>query len=538
MPAVHISDAQWSLQVPIYMSTGITVRGGVFYFRARIPTHLISDYGRAIVSVSLRTRDPAEAKRLARERRVELDKELEVLERGHPQPDAESGGSVLFLSDADIEHFCLRYQADLLARDELERINGLAAHLQEFDIDVLEYSLPGMKQAYARGELTPIVKEELQVQMRRHKLRLPPSAPSYQRLALAFQRAQIAAYENRLARRRGEVTTPPDAPQGTLSLDAVVSIWKRHKGMNPKSVRSFEQAFEMFKARCETSNATLVRKADAIAFRDALMDDGSIKPATIRKLLGFLRAAFQCAVDDDKIPLNPFSGVKVTVPKTASSEKPRLPFTMEELAKIFNGPVYQAGYRPRESLGSACYWLPLLSLFSGARVEELAQLEKADVEHSAEHGHHICIRRSTDRSKRTKNLNSVRNFPVHPELVDLGFIDFVDSAKPGRLFPALRSDKYGVLSTSFSTWFGLYLDKLGIRDRTKVFHSFRHNFIQRCKEKSNVIPSEVREAIVGHLSASKIEIVYGCALYPLAPQAAAMRHVDFPGLDLAPLKAV
>jgi integrase len=126
----------------------------------------------------------------------------------------------------------------------------------------------------------------------------------------------------------------------------------------------------------------------------------------------------------------------------------------------------------------------------------------------------------------------VRNFPVHPRLVELGFLDYVKACATDRLFPALRPDKYGVASSSFSTWWGKYLDELGITDSTRVFHSFRHAFVERAKVRARLVPSEVREAIVGHLSAKQIEMTYGNQLYPLEPQVDAIRHIDWPDLDL------
>lgn len=54
----------------LFMASHVSRRGNVYYFRARVPTHLVELYGRSVVSLSLHTRDPAEARRRARERRV------------------------------------------------------------------------------------------------------------------------------------------------------------------------------------------------------------------------------------------------------------------------------------------------------------------------------------------------------------------------------------------------------------------------------------------------------------------------------------
>jgi integrase len=314
----------------------------------------------------------------------------------------------------------------------------------------------------------------------------------------------------------------------------VYRCWLRQKKTRPpKTVRAFEQAFEEFKTRCHAPTAKLVKKQDAVAFRDKLMAENKVSVRTISKHISFLRAAFQCAVDDGLLDLNPFNGVRVVEDEQERKEKARAPFSGEELQKIFSCPVYQSEYVPRPSLGAACYWLPLLSLFLGARLEELAQLGSDSLREHPDHGWYIRIR--TEGSRRVKNASSWRNVPLHPKLEELGFIDYVAVHK-GPLFPALKPDKYGKLGTVFSTWFGKHLSTLDITDTRKVFHSFRHSFIQICKNQATHIPPEVREAIVGHVSANKIAAEYGDDLYPLEPQVAAMKHVIFRGLELNHLK--
>lgn len=187
-----------------FMASHLTCRDGIYYFRARVPSHLVSAYGRSIVSVSLKTRDPQEAKARARARRVELDNALRSLEQGSTPPDPESGGSVLFLSDADIEAFCNQFVADILAADELERIKGLSPLDHQMSVDIWSSVLPRMKSDFARGVVSELVLDELSMQMKARRLVLPKSSPSFGRLAIAFQQAQLRGYEARLRRLHGE----------------------------------------------------------------------------------------------------------------------------------------------------------------------------------------------------------------------------------------------------------------------------------------------------------------------------------------------
>ena len=101
-----------------------------------------------MVSVSLGTRAPEQAKRLARARRTELDKAFAALEQA-ARPDDDLRGTVLHLSDADIDSVCERYRAKMLTEDELQRIKGFKPTEHELDVDILEAGLPDLRLAPA-----------------------------------------------------------------------------------------------------------------------------------------------------------------------------------------------------------------------------------------------------------------------------------------------------------------------------------------------------------------------------------------------------
>ncbi len=511
----------------------LTRRGSVYYFRARVPKECIAAYGRAMVSISLHTSDKAEAKLRARIRRTELDHEMAALGRQSHKVASGYRGMTLTLTDADIENVCLRYRADRLARDELERISGIDAHMHQLDLDILVDGVRDLRSSFARGDLTDVY-TGLNAYLREIDLRVPKHTPPYSRLARRFQEAEIDVYAAILKRRQGHAVDIPLAPLDDLTFDDIFNRWKKRRDNRPpKTVRAFEQAFEELKARCTAMTPKMLHKQDAVALRDKMLASGEMSRRTVSKLLGFLQAAFQCAVNDGALDLNPFKGVEVVVDDRAKQTKARLPFAVEQLQTMFSGPVYQNGFNPRPSLGNACYWLPLLALHSGARLEELAQLQAEDVRPHPEHGWHLVIH--DEGQRQVKNAASVRSVPLHPELVKLGFLALVEETQTGRLFPALRPDKYGRLGTVFSTWFGKYLDSLEIRSPQLVFHSLRHTFVEVCKTKADVIDPEVREAMVGHLSPHEISETYGSGSYPLSPMAKAMRHVEFKGLDLSHL---
>lgn len=133
--------------------------------------------------------------------------------------------------------------------------------------------------------------------------------------------------------------------------------------------------------------------------------------------------------------------------------------------------------RPVRGAGEAACWLPLMSLLSGARLEELGRLGLADVQRR--NGVLVLdIRETAD--QRVKNRESKRCVPVHPILRELGLEAYVEWCRQqgaSRLFPALKADRFGAYTSGYSRWFGRYLDEVvGIEDPRWNFHSFRHTF--------------------------------------------------------------
>jgi integrase len=180
--------------------------------------------------------------------------------------------------------------------------------------------------------------------------------------------------------------------------------------------------------------------------------------------------------------------------------------------------------------------MPLLALYTGARLEELAQLSPDDV-HQASYvdasGSQASawIIRISDmgEGQEVKTATSRRRVPVHADLIALGFIDYVQTITGPRLFPLLKTDSDGREGGLFGKWFGKHIRKIGIVDRRMVFHSFRHLLKHTMRECG--ITEEVSDAITGHASAS-VGRRYGATLYPLAPLVDAMQRYRIHGLTL------
>lgn len=149
-------------------------------------------------------------------------------------------------------------------------------------------------------------------------------------------------------------------------------------------------------------------------------------------------------------------------------------FSQQQLRALFETDSYQQGLFKRAS----DYWVPLLGLFTGAREAELCQLDVSDVRHDASTRLWL-LHINADKDKRLKTDTSEREIPLHPQLIALGFLDFVDATRANnetRLFSDEQRNKRGEFS-GFSKRFNRYKEAHGVKSdqhHKLDFHSFRH----------------------------------------------------------------
>nr|WP_276511590.1 site-specific integrase [Rhodomicrobium udaipurense] len=191
----------------------------------------------------------------------------------------------------------------------------------------------------------------------------------------------------------------------------------------------------------------------------------------------------------------------------------REPWTPEDLRGLFASPVFSAGERPRGGGGDAAYWLPLLGLYTGARLGELAPLTVRDIVMDDETGiTAIKFSENEEEGRRLKTISSRRVVPLHPKLVELGFLAFIlarqkEAGADARLFSALTRGPKGSYGDHWSKWFGRYIRSIGITNPASVFHSFRHGFKDALR--SVGVSEEVHDALTGHAGTGGVGRRYG-----------------------------
>ncbi len=289
----------------------------------------------------------------------------------------------------------------------------------------------------------------------------------------------------------------------------------------------------------------------AIASADREGNQKRLSRQTVSKYFTNVCAIFKFALGRGWLETSPSKGAGLKEQFCSKSRrKPTPQFTSAELNSLFRAPLY-AGCIDDETNFSkpgpnhpkrGRFWVPLLSLFHGLRCNEACQLYAEDVK-EAEGIHYLDIRTTLDDDeeaddKHTKNENSIRQVPLHPQIIKLGFLQFVelrrrDGAK-ARLFPDLESGKStGRYSTRFSKWFSRFKEKACGHLPKARFHSFRHHF--RTELARAGVQLEYTNALCGWDSEERgMEKLYFQA--KLKELKAAVAKVSYEGLDLSHLE--
>ncbi len=223
---------------------------------------------------------------------------------------------------------------------------------------------------------------------------------------------------------------------------------------------------------------------------------------TVRGHVGRIAEILNYADKKGMMHANPASGFKREwgVTKKARPQDARDVLSYDELAAIFSQRWFVEGAGRFHHSGAThwrphYYWLPLLALTTGGRLNELAQLYLDDVVQPEQDGAvwYLDFNLSqpdkadiddndVQSDKSLKTVNALRVVPLHDVIVRAGFPEYVIALRKAghvRLFPELKRDDTKGYGKPAGSWFNERFlgNKLEIeRNGKKTFHSLRHNF--------------------------------------------------------------
>jgi integrase len=259
-------------------------------------------------------------------------------------------------------------------------------------------------------------------------------------------------------------------------------------------------------------------------------------------------ALFNHAEAHGFIQYNPAARLKMAR-KTKKEKDYRAPFDQEDLKRLFPSEDYHSDAFKH----SYMFWMPVLALFTGARLNELAQLHLDDIKPSqgarvgdvGGAGVWYLDINDDGPTKKLKNLASRRKVPLHPFIVKElnlpGRVEELRSKGQERLFPELRHGVHG-FGKNVSRWFNqIYRAKVGISEddhgRPKHFHSFRATFSTHLGQKRGIVDDKLLKQVLGHADDGSTTFnTYVDDFTPEQLLEGVILHIDY-GIDLSHLKA-
>jgi hypothetical protein len=271
---------------------------------------------------------------------------------------------------------------------------GQMADLRDF----LAKDIPEAEAALARGDIA-YVDWQIEHALETFQTNLDDQCAAYRQLGLAVLREHVRALRSIKQRSQGEPIETPivlvptaEAHAGGETITAAFEGWKKARNPSPE----YERAIRLFIELHGNLPVVQIKRSHARTFREALQEvprhrTGKLLKATlpelvewgrghkapkitrgtVNKLFGAVQTVAIWARDNGMVPedvpwSDPFSKMRLD-----EDEPGREPFTSGELNKLFASPVFTKGDRPAGGKGEAAFWLPLLSLFTGARQSEL-----------------------------------------------------------------------------------------------------------------------------------------------------------------------
>ncbi len=230
---------------------------------------------------------------------------------------------------------------------------------------------------------------------------------------------------------------------------------------------------------------------------------------TINKRISNIEGFFNWLKDEGYYNFeNPMKGLKLKDNERAKDKRDS--FTAQDIKTIYESPMYtgSSNYKRKRHVAGKMpplqddiYWFLLVALYTGARLSEIYNLTQNDIKQTSDIK---CFSFNEDGDKKVKTKNSIRDIPIHKQLIELGFLEFVNaSSKAGNKLIFANISSADAASKAFSR----LLKKLDIKTDKKSFHSYRHTLIDNLRALG--APKDISQAIVGHANNKDVHANYG-----------------------------
>ncbi|MGI6657200.1 MAG: DUF6538 domain-containing protein [Desulfobulbus sp.] len=473
---------------------------GLLHFRLRVPGHLQPIVGRTEIKRSLRTYDKRVAIPIAYRLYLELTDHFKELENGGPVKKTAGRTTRRSKTRQSNDGFLSKIEIAELITPGGSKAKGLVIDTgdDKKDAEVASQLLGSIQSA------TPVVSTA------------PTAADSKGGKLLKI--AEKYRAEKLLEGSSSQKTH--DEHKATHELLSEVLGNVDVAAIGHREARLFKEV--LLKLPSNMNKGRYSGKSVRQLIKMSIPDSAKLHPRTINEKIQRASSLLSWAVRHGYATINPFDGLKLKLQSKASEE--RAAFDPEDLASIFDPVRFNQLRKPFQR------WCTLLALYTGGRAQELAQLRVCDV-FEAEEG--LWAIRITKEAGDLKTTASEREIPLHPVIIERGFLQYVGKMKAAgheKLFPCAWDTKNGP-GDKLSRWFATYRKNLKIGQLRKgdgrppkSLHSFRHCFADGLKQAG--VDGLIIAQLLGHSDQSISTGRYGKS-YPLSVLYEAVCLLDF-----------
>lgn len=210
-----------------------------------------------------------------------------------------------------------------------------------------------------------------------------------------------------------------------------------------------------------------------------IINDTSIKNDVKKMKIRYIKELATCGnnINPDLYKVNVLNNFPQIENTKRIDKNPHLPYRKEQLLEMFNPKHTYFKENPD------AFWACMIALFTGARINAAITLQYKDI--LVKDGIHCIQFRSDHKIKQLKNEASERLVPIHKQLLDLGFVDYVNKQKT-----KLKAKDTDFIIKKCQTKRGEYNNKFFTRELSPFFtdikvktgnhdgydfHSFRKN---------------------------------------------------------------
>ena len=470
---------------------------GMYWVRRRVPAHLVARVGRAEEKLSLKTKDPVEAKRLFVQAMAEIEARWANLERGGQMLDAREATN---LARVFYDGMLAEFRDQPLLQSRWDTDVGAACFAPStvsigLSVDDRETKRIVMETWCLDFASRRLAETGVPVSDGNIALLARSIASALQAAAMELKRiSKISVFGPSDVAGDGAVGLTPVSDGGAqVTLTEVLEGWAAERKPAKKTTYSYERVLQSFMAFAGVSDLSKVTPKHATDWKADMLAKGLSAKTIGASKLGAARAVFQWAADNGAIANNPFGKVTINVKKKPGER--RRGYTDEEAVKVLGAAEKEASAHLR--------WMPLLCAYTGARISEISQLRKQDL---VEVQGIWCIQLVAEAGS-LKNDASERVVPLHPRVIDAGFLTFVEKQKAGPIFADVPPDRFGARGGNMTKLVSRWVRDLGIEDtRVAPSHAWRHRFKTLCRRFG--VSADIGDALTGH-SARTVADSYG-----------------------------